>query len=498
MMEDFDALPSGYVLDSYQIKKTLGRGGFGITYLAEDMQLRSPVAIKEFMPMDIARRLEDARIEPATTGGAMNFAGHLSRFHNEAQKLAVFDHPNIVRVRRLLEANGTCYCIMDYIEGRSLNDELLDIGRLPAEGVMLMLEKLIDGLRLVHRRNLIHRDIKPGNIMICQLTEPVPISLPSIPFDIRVRYGRPVLIDFGSARAFSGDEDRSMTGFVSHGYAPPEQYGVRVVQDTRSDIYSLAAVAYACLAGEKPVTPSERSMDPSLMPPAAARFQGLAPAAFLHAIDQALSIRPNDRPQSLEDWSWALFGIDPSTRQAPVEPPPEPDGPTVTPAPASASGDPATPFPPGAAPAVASQTVPPPGPATTPPAPVPARGRSSLLRIGLPLAVVVLAVVGGAYWYLQRDSAQSIADLPLPDSGTMDRVEVFNVPPERWTPVDLTLYGIQPGEYTVSADGPFRMRVNGQVYTVDGNRALDLSSEPSTQIELKAIGQARAITVQQP
>ena len=117
-------LPSGYRLHWYELEDVLGRGGFGITYLARDTNLNQQVAVKEFMPTDLAMRDSDNTIYPLSESHEDTYAWGLSRFISEAQTLARFTHPNIVPVRSVFEANNSAYMVMDYVRGRSLNEAL--------------------------------------------------------------------------------------------------------------------------------------------------------------------------------------------------------------------------------------------------------------------------------------------------------------------------------------------------------------------------------------
>src|SRR3954471_16791935 len=165
--EDFtDALPARYRLHWYVLERVLGQGGFGITYLAHDTNLDRPVAIKEYLPTDVARRRSDASARPRTETQAERFAWGLERFLSEARTLARFDHPNIVRVLSVFELNSTAYMVMRFEEGETLAallDHRHSLGEADLSRVLL---PILDGLELVHNAGFIHRDIKPDNILI--------------------------------------------------------------------------------------------------------------------------------------------------------------------------------------------------------------------------------------------------------------------------------------------------------------------------------------------
>ena len=283
-----DALPQGSRLEGYEVVRVLGMGGFGMTYLGFDDNLDIAVAIKEYLPGDLARRDGSLTVNPRSTDDASDFQWGLDRFLSEARDLARFDHPNIISVRRFFKAHGTAYIVMDYAEGKTLSELLKQEGQMTEARVKEILLPLLDGLEDVHQSGLLHRDIKPGNIIIKD-------------------NGQPVLIDFGAARQQTGARSRSMTAIVTPGYAPPEQYSSKSKQGTWTDIYALAAVAYRMLTGIQPEDSPDRMMDDELVP-ASQTGKGQASPSFLKAIDQALSLNGQDRPQDIAAFRAALGG----------------------------------------------------------------------------------------------------------------------------------------------------------------------------------------------
>nr|MBS0019156.1 serine/threonine protein kinase [Gammaproteobacteria bacterium] len=185
-----NALPPGYRLLWYRMEDVLGQGGFGITYLAWDGNLKIWVAIKEYLPIDLAVRAADQMLHPVADDRSSMYQWGLERFLEEAQILAQFSHKNIVQVYTVFKANNTAYMVMRYEEGESLAAKLAD-PRFRDEATLLQLIfPLLDGLTAVHAVNLIHRDIKPANIFIR-------------------KDDSPVLLDFGSARQVVGGQTRS-------------------------------------------------------------------------------------------------------------------------------------------------------------------------------------------------------------------------------------------------------------------------------------------------
>ena len=298
------ALPAGYRLHWYQIESILGKGGFGITYLARDLNLDKQVAIKEYLPGEFALRESDDSVRPLSDKTRDHFAWGLDRFIKEARTLSRFEHPHIVRVNAVFEENNTGYMVMAYEHGRSLKDILKEQGTLDEATLKDLILPVIDGLQRVHEKGFIHRDIKPDNIYVRE-------------------DGSAVLLDFGSAREAAGG-DQTMTSLVSPGYAPFEQYYAKgEEQGPWTDIYGLGATLYRAVTGKKPMDAVYRSSamidtQADSMESASTLAAGTYSDAFLAAIDHAVQFRPGDRPQSLTAWQEELLA------QKPVFVPPEP------------------------------------------------------------------------------------------------------------------------------------------------------------------------------
>ena len=281
------ALPKGYMLHEYQLDRVLGSGGFGLTYLAWDTGLDKPVAIKEYLPNDLAVRETDHSVMPKSDSDEDNFQWGLERFLDEARTLARFKHPNIIAVHRYFETHNTAYIVMEFAEGETL-DEVLKRGVLEEPRLLSVLMPLLDGLEEVHRGDFLHRDIKPGNIVI----------RPD---------GSPVLLDFGSARQAIGSRSRSITSVVTPGYAPIEQYSARGNQGPWTDIYALGAVAYKAICGETPPDATGRlRQDP--MRPVSEVCRGKYSGPLLNSIDWALSVEEEARPQDVTSWRKLMTG----------------------------------------------------------------------------------------------------------------------------------------------------------------------------------------------
>ncbi len=296
-----NALPIGYVLNKqrnnpYRIEKILGSGGFGITYLAYDETLNCLVALKEYLPNDFAvRDSNHFNVYPKSSADTENFNWGLSCFIQEARTLAQFNHPSIVRIRSFFEKLNTAYIIMDYEEGDSLDTLIRDSETAEEDEIKIILKPLLDGLELVHQANFLHRDIKPANIYI------------------RSQGNTPVLLDFGSARYDVSSRSRSMTAIVTPGYAPFEQYESKgVMQGAWTDIYAMGAVLYRLISAKVPPEAPERTGaiirgKPDPLIPAVKIGKGRYSKHLLEAIDWALKIHENERPQTVAAWRKKLF-----------------------------------------------------------------------------------------------------------------------------------------------------------------------------------------------
>ena len=272
----------------YLIGKVLGKpGGFGITYLALDTRLETRVAIKEYLPRDLAGRDSgQATISAHSSEDGEFFRYGLTQFLQEARTLARFDHANIVRVRNFFEENGTGYLVMDYYDGVTLADHLSQQpqGKLPEKTAVGILMPILDGLREVHAKNFLHRDIKPQNIYL-------------------TTGNRPILLDFGAARQAMSERSRSLSVVLSEGYAPYEQYHRRGEQGPWTDIYASAAVLYHAVAGEPPPPATERVHKDEL------EFNALGVSKSLGiALRSGLAVDHKNRPQTMAEFQALLLG----------------------------------------------------------------------------------------------------------------------------------------------------------------------------------------------
>lgn len=332
-MSNLLALANGTELvGDYRIRRVLGAGGFGITYLADEISLSRLVTIKEFFPSDFAARKGDQEAAPRSQDCAGDYKWGLDRFIEEAQTLARFEHPNIVRVFRYFRANNTGYMVLQWEEGKSLKNWLKDLGRAPRQAELdQIVAPLLDALEVIHKRDFLHRDIAPDNIIIRTDKSPV-------------------LIDFGSARGEIASHSRTVSALVKPGYSPYEQYATTTSQQGAwTDIYALGATLYQAVTGKRPPDAPSRVVQDEYVPARDAAVGSFRPG-FLAAIDKALTIEPGQRPQSVMEWRGPLLappekpakargglGLGLKKQRDPVEAPPMATAPTaVTPPPPDA------------------------------------------------------------------------------------------------------------------------------------------------------------------
>jgi serine/threonine protein kinase len=264
---------------SYSIGKMLGRGGFGITYLGADNRLSRPIALKEFFPAG-ATRNGTIVVRPPTLRPA-DYEAAIRRFLDEARILARFRHPSIVAVHDMFQENSTAYMVMEFLKGETLGQRLEQSGEpIPEKELIAITELVVDALDRMHEAGILHRDIKPDNIVLAQIGG----------------VQRPVLIDFGAARDFVQGATVRHSVVLTPGYAPLEQYGEAHRRGAFSDIYALAATLYHLATGVQPLPATDIAAGIKLERPRALNSK-LSPA-FDRAIMHALETKPERRPQS--------------------------------------------------------------------------------------------------------------------------------------------------------------------------------------------------------
>ncbi len=273
------ALSEGTQLLNYRIAKQLSGGGFSIVYLAYD-ETGTPVAIKEYLPSGLALR-DGGEIVQATSVDNLNtFRYGMKCFFEEGRALAKIAHPNVVRVTNFFRANETVYMVMQYERGRTMQEHIQQHkGTIRESFIRRVFAQLLNGLREVHTHKILHLDIKPANIYL------------------RLD-GSPVLLDFGAARQTLSSEKNKLSPMYTPGFAAPEQYKNRERLGPWSDIYSVGASMFACMAGFAPQAADAR-MEDDKMTSAVKLWPGEYSEALLQLIDQCLQLDYMQRPQSV-------------------------------------------------------------------------------------------------------------------------------------------------------------------------------------------------------
>lgn len=280
-------LPAGTCLhQTYQIQKTIGAGGFGITYLAVRKDTGHAYAIKEYFPSSLAvRNVQEGSyaLQPFPAKNAEAFQKGRQRFLNEAKILKSFPDPeSIVSVYDLFEENDTIYLVMEYIDGLTLSRYVRENGPLTFPETAELMAPIIRSLSKIHEKGLIHRDISPDNLILG--------------IDNRLH-----LIDFGAAgKNIPGN--RKNTVILKAGYAPPEQYIPNGSTGAWTDVYGICATMYFALTGTSPAEAVER-LDPSCPPPLS--IPNLLPWQS-SLLEKGLQLHPASRFQTAAELSHAL------------------------------------------------------------------------------------------------------------------------------------------------------------------------------------------------
>lgn len=287
-----NCLPVGTRLADFEITGVIGEGGFGIVYLAFDHSLRRTVAIKEYMPGALAGRDAENNVSVRSKRHQETFETGLKSFINEARLLAQFDHPALVKVYRFWEQNKTGYMAMRYYEGQTLKSVVKNDPAFVTEAwLKSMLKPILEALDALYAVQILHRDISPDNIVI-------------------QKNGEAVLLDFGAARQIISDMTHALTVILKPGYAPVEQYADDTTDDSMkqgpwTDIYALSAVVYSAIVKKPPPTSVTRMIKDPIELLQTGNHPGFS-REFLAAIDKGLAVKPEDRPQSIDEFRTLL------------------------------------------------------------------------------------------------------------------------------------------------------------------------------------------------
>ncbi len=282
--------PFSVLAGKYLLGTSIGEGGFGITYIGMDLNLEMRVAVKEYYPNGCAVRNRSQSNTVQSYSEAMRgiFEEGREKFINEARLLVKCNTlPEIVSVRDFFKENHTAYIVMEYIEGITLKSYMKQNGnRISPEQVLQMMQPVIRSFSKIHNMNLIHRDISPDNIMICQ-------------------DGSIKILDFGGARDYLFSNGKSISVMLKPGYTPEEQYRTHGNQGPWTDIYALCATMYRCITGTIPPEALERVYQDKLLP--ISDLSPSCPHRAALAIEKGMSIYSEERFQSMQELYSALY-----------------------------------------------------------------------------------------------------------------------------------------------------------------------------------------------
>jgi formylglycine-generating enzyme required for sulfatase activity len=295
MSNETRTLRPGAFVDDLQVNAILGSGARDVTYLVSDPAIGTRFALKEYLPARLVVRQADGRLTPRDESCDQRFRDGLEKFRREARTIAALEHPNIVKVLRYFEANGTAYYLMPFYEGKTL-DALVDSnGTLNREDSKALLRGLMEGLEYIHARGLIHQNIHPANIIVTGKMQPIVL-------DFRLAAADP------SGPVALPREARSA-------YSAPEQLRPNGEIGPWTDIYAVAACMYRCVTGRAPLPASEREAElAGADTEAMAPFSGLAPAGLYgglsDVVEQGLKLRVSDRPHDVGQWKKSYESLD--------------------------------------------------------------------------------------------------------------------------------------------------------------------------------------------
>jgi len=285
--KQWNYLQSGTIIDEYMIERELAHGGFSSVYLARQVKDQIQVAIKEYLPRRLAHRTWNNVVVPNSDKTRVLFLRGRALFFEEAKVLAKLKHHNIVNVSNFFQANDTVYMVMDYDYGLTLDkivkEKALDISE---SFIVTVFKQLLTGISIIHQQNMVHLDIKPGNILIRPENDPL-------------------LLDFGAIQKFPTTPKSHRAKVLTKGFSPVEQYSASGQLGPWTDIYAVGASIRACIEGKTPIPAPDRAANDKMIP-ATKAFSRKYPEYLLKAIDWAMEIEQQNRPQTTQELQQAL------------------------------------------------------------------------------------------------------------------------------------------------------------------------------------------------
>ena len=287
--EPYHLIPGVRLQNRYVIGTVVGFGGFGVIYRAWDERLETMVAIKEYYPAGIVQRIPgQSEVIVYTGNGKTEFEKGIERFLDEARNMAKFStHPHIMNVYDFFEENHTAYIVMEFLNGISLKQYVKAVGgKIKKDNAVKIIDSICNALKDIHKEGIIHRDISPDNIFICE-------------------DGRVKLIDFGAARFSTGEEEKTLSIILKPGFAPPEQYRSKSKQGPWTDVYALAATLYRIVTGVVPEESVNRIVEDNVKSPS--ELDPDIPENFSNALMKGMALNQDLRFQSIEEFQNAIL-----------------------------------------------------------------------------------------------------------------------------------------------------------------------------------------------
>jgi serine/threonine protein kinase len=277
-------LPPDTLIGSYRIVRKVAAGGFGVVYLAQDVEGQQ-VAIKEYLPSSLVTRMPGALLPQVPAEKLALYRLGLKSFFEEGRSLAQISHPSVVSVMNFFRENETVYMVMNYLEGASLQEFIITARDLKQAKVFRestirsLFDEILRGLRIVHQHKMLHLDIKPANIFITD-------------------DNKSVLIDFGAAREVLSKEGNFIRPMYTPGFAAPEMYRRDAAMGPWTDIYAIGACIYACMHGYPPNEAPQR-IEKDRIATALARLRGIYSDNLIEVVEWCMALDPLSRPQSV-------------------------------------------------------------------------------------------------------------------------------------------------------------------------------------------------------